>query len=173
MNAKRKKAKRRSPKSKAARARKPGSVARAARKKSPNYRLKDLLKQVTKRNRHPEIDGACRWVARSGSTMGLYDAIRCDYPLPDPELQDLDFQTKDLGQTLSRYHITADGRLCRSREAVDIFDEGHRVPRTEEPGSMEDKRYHGDINFYIYVGNKRVEYRARFTHGVIEWIQRE
>lgn len=104
--------------------------------------------------------------------MGMYDAIRCDYPLPDPELQDAEFQTKDLGQTLSRYRITADGRLCLSREVVDIFDEGHRAPHREEPRSMEDKRYHGDINFYTYVGEQRVEYHARFTHGVIEWIRR-
>lgn len=104
--------------------------------------------------------------------MGLYDAIRCDYPLPDPELQDAEFQTKDLGQTLGRYRITADGRLCRSREVVDIFDEGGRTPHSEEPGSMENTHHHGDINFYTYVGAQRVEYRARFTHGTIEWIRR-
>lgn len=56
MNAKRTTTKKRSPESKPARVRKSGSVARAARKKSPRYRLEDLLKQVTKRNRHPEID---------------------------------------------------------------------------------------------------------------------
>lgn len=104
--------------------------------------------------------------------MGLYDAIRCGYALPDPELQGAEFQTKDLGQTLSRYRITADRRLCRSREVIDIFDEGHRVPRREEPGSMENTHYHGDINFYTYVGEERVEYRARLTHGVIGWIRR-
>lgn len=103
--------------------------------------------------------------------MGMYDVIRSDYPLPDPELQGAEFQTKDLGQTLSRYRITTEGRLCRSREAVDIFDERGHPPRLEEPASMEDTHYHGDINFYTYVGDERVEYRARFTHGTIEWIR--
>lgn len=106
--------------------------------------------------------------------MGMYDVIRCDYPLPNPELQDAEFQTKDLGQTLSRYRITTAGRLCRSREVVDIFDESDHPPRRpEEPGSMEDTQFHGDISFYAYVGEERVEYLARFTHGTIEWIRRK
>jgi hypothetical protein len=28
------------------------------------------------------------------AAMGLYDNVHCKYPLPDPEAQDLDYQTK-------------------------------------------------------------------------------
>jgi len=44
--------------------------------------------------------------------MGLFNYIRCGYPLPDAEAQDFEFQTKSLPeQALDYYEITADGRL--------------------------------------------------------------
>lgn len=105
--------------------------------------------------------------------MALYDVITSDYPLPNPALRGEEFQTKDLGQTLSRYRITAEGWLCRSREVVDIFGEGDRPPGPKEPKSTEDTHYHSDLTFYTYTEENRVEYRARFTHGTVEWIRRK
>ena len=44
--------------------------------------------------------------------MGLYDNVRCRYRLPDPEAQDLEFQTKSIpAPYLNNYEITEDGRL--------------------------------------------------------------
>lgn len=47
--------------------------------------------------------------------MGLFDSIRCDYPLPgDPPdfLKNAPFfQTKDLGEGMGDYYITKDGEL--------------------------------------------------------------
>src|SRR5437899_5005427 len=46
--------------------------------------------------------------------MGLYDHVRCRYRLPDPEAQDLDFQTKSMpAPYLDNYEVTEDGRLVR------------------------------------------------------------
>jgi len=45
--------------------------------------------------------------------MGLFDTVKCKYPLPNPKHQDLEFQTKDLECLLGEYTITADGRLLR------------------------------------------------------------
>ena len=43
------------PKFKTARAKKSGPVARKARRNPPRYRLKDILKGISKRNLHPEV----------------------------------------------------------------------------------------------------------------------
>jgi hypothetical protein len=43
--------------------------------------------------------------------MGMFDEIRCHFPLPDPRDQDRGFQTKDLNRALDLYRITADGNL--------------------------------------------------------------
>jgi hypothetical protein len=104
------------------------------------------------------------------ATMSLFDTLQCDYPLPDPEFQKEHFQTKDLGSTLSRYRITADGRLWRLRQGVDLFAED--VPPLDPADQAEDSNYHGDFSFYTYAGKEQIEYRVRFTHGVVEWIRR-
>jgi hypothetical protein len=46
--------------------------------------------------------------------MGMFDEIRCEYPLPGDapaDAADLDFQTKDLDCLLEKYTITKDGVL--------------------------------------------------------------
>jgi hypothetical protein len=46
--------------------------------------------------------------------MGVFDRVRCQYPLPDPEAQDLEYQTKStFAPYLHDYIITPDGRLLR------------------------------------------------------------
>ena len=49
--------------------------------------------------------------------MGIFDTVTCDYPLPDPRHQDLEFQTKDLEKMMGHYTITRDGRLIRHLES--------------------------------------------------------
>lgn len=44
--------------------------------------------------------------------MGMYDELRCNYPLPVPGANERDYQTKDTpSQSLNKYEITADGVL--------------------------------------------------------------
>ena len=45
--------------------------------------------------------------------MGMFDYIRCDYPLPsDPPVDaTINFQTKDFDCLMQQYVITADGKL--------------------------------------------------------------
>ena len=44
--------------------------------------------------------------------MGMFDYVKCEYPLPDPEAQDLLFQTKDTdAMFLETYKITKEGQL--------------------------------------------------------------
>ena len=96
--------------------------------------------------------------------MGLFDTIYCEHPLPDARHQDLDFQTKDLECSLSTYTITQDGRLLRhARGGKRGLDRDIEWP------------LHGDLTFYtsIKISGESVwvEYVARFTHGLVEWIR--
>jgi hypothetical protein len=43
--------------------------------------------------------------------MSMFDWVRCEYPLPHPEAQGLQFQTKDTPCLMEHYTITAEGRL--------------------------------------------------------------
>ena len=43
--------------------------------------------------------------------MGLYDNLKCNYPLPDNGPQDIEYQTKDLENYLGEYELTVDGKL--------------------------------------------------------------
>lgn len=95
------------------------------------------------------------------SAVGMFDTIRCEYPLPNPEYQKLEFQSKDLDCLLDTYIITAAGRLVREPRS------GGAVGPVEVP-------HHGDIRFYDVVpdDDKRfVEYVARFTYGRLDWIR--
>ena len=87
--------------------------------------------------------------------MGLFDTVRCEYPLPEPAHQRLEFQTKDLDCLLDEYLITRDGRLVR------------RAGRAEK-GLARDMEwpYHGDVRIYrTNPKNDRefIEYVVRFT----------
>lgn len=114
------------------------------------------------------ISAAC-WSSGT-EIMSLFDTLRCDYPLPDPEFQKAEFHTKDLGCALSRYRIDRQGRLWVNRFQVRIFP---RDKPSRKPPPPEDTHFHGEFCFYgPYSNNKQVEYRARFTRGDLEWIRR-
>lgn len=106
--------------------------------------------------------------------MSLYDTIRCEYPLPDAALQGEEFQTKDLNRSLGRYTIAADGRLLQHLPKSDPVPAPERPGMPEGPPGTEVIPHHGDLR--IYASNARgegVEYRVRFTHGLVEWIRPE
>jgi hypothetical protein len=88
--------------------------------------------------------------------MGMFDNVRCRYALPDPEAQDLEFQSKSTpAQRLDNYVITADGRLLH-----EDYDE--RWEDTEE----------SPFGFYLHRENIRwvpVDFRGELEiHEVVE-----
>jgi hypothetical protein len=94
--------------------------------------------------------------------MGMFDEIKCEYPLPDPEVQDHVFQTKDFENLMERYTITKEGRL--------IFNQ------------TTDLNFHGILNFYTYTGDlndttidsdyRWYGYNCKFTDGIVVSIER-
>ena len=96
--------------------------------------------------------------------MGLFDNVRCEYPLPDGKPA-VPFQTKTFDAPYSEtYVITAEGRLLQEPPWY-AEDKADRKP--------EDTNFHGVLNFYDY-NTKTEEWRefnAIFTHGQLEFIQ--
>ena len=98
--------------------------------------------------------------------MGLFDEVRCDYPLPNAAHQGLLFQTKDLENLLGEYRITRRGRLVRTKEGW--FEE--RSCRVGCP-------IHQDLRIYTSVDvgpdeREWVEYVFRFTEGRVTRVRR-
>ena len=127
--------------------------------------------------------------------MGMFDEVRVEYPLPDPEAQGLVFQTKSLDSLLDDFTVTHDGRLIL--HAVD-FD---TVPEEERPnygkpewehgalsqlmGSIRrvplgdvEIPYKGDVEIHTSTGSREAgdyrwyEYVIRFEEGRVRWIKR-
>ena len=102
--------------------------------------------------------------------MGLFDDIKCEFPLPD-ECKETNFQTKDFPDPyLDKYVITKEGKLAK-RTFSGVGDEWHHDK--DEP--ME---FHGILNFYTYTGSHEAgdfkwwEYAAKFTDGKLVSITR-
>lgn len=98
--------------------------------------------------------------------MGLFDEVRCEYPLPDPAHQGLLFQTKDLGRGMELYLITRRGRLVRTRS-------GWLRPRKRRDVFP----IHQDLRIYdsVEVGpdeREWVEYVFRFSEGKVTRVRR-
>jgi hypothetical protein len=99
--------------------------------------------------------------------MGLFDTVHCEYPLPDPRLQHLEFQTKDLECLLETYTITADGRLVRHARR----GSGERAALDRDV----EWPIHGDIVIYASDPDRDrglMDIVVRFTHGRVEWARR-
>lgn len=95
--------------------------------------------------------------------MGLFDTVRCEYPLPDQQHQDLEFQTKDLERCLESYTITQEGRLVWHARR------GRRGPIRDIEWPL-----HSDVRIYAPDPSKTwIEYVVRFTDGLVEWIRPE
>jgi hypothetical protein len=125
--------------------------------------------------------------------MGMFDSIRCDYPLPlplevidiMPDVYDNEFQTKDFDNTLELYILNEDGDLLyrkRQYHWVDddsAFLKGYMDVTKEEIVPYD---FHGVVNFYCYEtvrdeeANKKatdisIDYLAKFTNGRLENIE--
>lgn len=111
--------------------------------------------------------------------MGMYDTLRCDYPLPDERYQGETFQTKSMERTLAHYVITANGRLMFYEPT---FEDASGWQFTNEnldklPDKGEEVLFHGDIEFVtlLVVGDdspRLARFVARFNNGQIAWIKK-
>ncbi len=98
--------------------------------------------------------------------MSLYDELLSEYPLPDTHMQYRVFQTNSFGSQMKRYRISCDGLL---------FEQAYQDRQWHEAAdSISD--FHGDILFYAFEDapdhGDFIEYKARFTDGVCQWIKR-
>ena len=126
--------------------------------------------------------------------MGMFDEIRMEYPVPDSEVQDHWFQTKDFHCIMDRYTVSKDGRLIhhkvRYERATEQSDadksssERDKKPIWEWPSLVEvplgdeDINYHGDIRIITCLesddSDDRISYQylVRFTEGIVQWVKR-
>lgn len=101
--------------------------------------------------------------------MGMFDEIRCKYPLPLPEFQDTLFQTKDTdSQYMDLYEIREDGSLWK--QEYDVEDHSNKAA---PEGSIE--RFIGCMT-RVNKHWKRDEFTGAidfydFLHATNGWIQ--
>jgi len=92
--------------------------------------------------------------------MGMFDTLKCNFPLPNKEAQDKEFQTKELRCEMDQLEITSGGRLVRIKSGYD------------DEECVLDLNYHDDIYFYTDIGKDWYEYRAKFNNGQLQTIER-
>jgi hypothetical protein len=112
--------------------------------------------------------------------MGMFDDLRCRYPLPVPGANDLDYQTKDLECVMDKYEIREDGGLWHeayeaSVEVTDVAPLGfyvHRNNRRWEPEMLT-----GEVCFYASLEPRGgmpecgwIEWSAYFKDGRIQQL---
>ena len=126
--------------------------------------------------------------------MGMFDYVKCDWPLPDgkPTPGDM-FQTKDFDEPyMERYTITKEGRLVHHAVRTEMVPEHERPNYGKQGyrdangkvtlwglrGSMRavpigdvDLNYHGFLNFYGGEGDEWREFNAKFTDGQLVEIK--
>lgn len=110
--------------------------------------------------------------------MGMYDWVRCDYPLPVETEETGDFQTKDTpAQMLDLYEIREDGSFWHQAYGIEdqsdpnakglasIYGAMARVNERWEPMD----KFTGEVAFYRFYdeseGTGWVEFSACFKNG--------
>ncbi len=106
--------------------------------------------------------------------MGMFDEVYCEADLPTghPAGQ-RSFPTKSLFRLLDRVTITKEGRLVlHSVRYEHAEEEDAALPlMTPIPQGDIDLEFHGDLRLTSTVEDQWIEYAARFTHGILEWIR--
>ena len=110
--------------------------------------------------------------------MGLFDELKCYYPLPGPGLPV--FQTKDLACCQDKYMVKADGTLWH--EEYEIEDQSDKTKEGFDRiiGCMtrvrqrwvEVKDFIGEVRFYGKMGELWIEYSSYFVDGKLKEIHR-
>lgn len=105
--------------------------------------------------------------------MGLYDELRCYWPLPVDGLSDRIFQTKDLECELDLYEIRDDGTLWRQCIRYKADEGGNDIPVTTFARESE---FTGEVRFYDFWKHRPVnvaaagwiEFSAYFVRGELQ-----
>jgi len=98
--------------------------------------------------------------------MGMFDHIKCDYPLPGSEPPNKEFQTKDMSCQLDEYTITAGGRLVMTKK-------WNAMPDDDDWMAVIDMQYNGQLDFYTNgEDGEWWEYTACFKQGQLQRIAR-
>lgn len=122
--------------------------------------------------------------------MGMFDDVRCDYPLPTTlelvdlgiDVNSLGLQTKDLNCGLDLYIVDDEGRLIYKnvvrewREDESAFFKGYMA---EVSHTMDEIKYHGIIDAGLYETIEEedkqttvlVSYNFKFTDGKLVDIE--
>lgn len=116
--------------------------------------------------------------------MGMFDYIKSSFPLPLPEVQDKQFQTKDTpSQFCDEYEIRADGTLWR--EEYDIVDKSDHTKEgigrligmmTRVNKRWVEEKFTGEIVFYnqmvddAYHKGGWVEFSSHFIDGKLQSV---
>lgn len=102
--------------------------------------------------------------------MGMFDYLRCQYPLPVEGANALEFQTKDTdAQYLDLYELREDGTLWH--EAYDLRTEDDEsaplgIYQYRDNPRWEQEPITGEIRFYTSRGNGAwIEFSAYFAEG--------
>jgi len=111
--------------------------------------------------------------------MGMFDRLRCLYPLPAPGANEINYETKSLDCVLDEYEIGADGRL--RRQEYDIEDRSDRnapgllgivgMMTRINPRWVDDLRT-GEVRFYggpkgDYSPDTELTWSAYFVDGIL------
>lgn len=111
--------------------------------------------------------------------MGMFDYLKCKYPLPGVGDNDLQYQTKDTpAQMIDHYEIRADGSLWHLNYDIEdrsdpnaqgiarLFGILGRVNERWEPVP-----FTGEIRFYCYVSEIQcTEFSAYFVNGMLNFL---
>lgn len=123
--------------------------------------------------------------------MGLFDDLRCKYPLPVEGANELEFQTKDTpSQYMDCYEIREDGTLwheeydIEDRSQAGLWRKDH--PGEEPPENLERfigcmarankhwvflEKFIGEIRFYTTLGKAGwLEFSAYFVQGEVNQL---
>jgi len=120
--------------------------------------------------------------------MGMFDGIVCEYKLPLPEdlgelseigWGELEFQTKSLNNTLSKYTIEDDGQIYEEKTKQKLIEDENSPDKARieiiEDG-IEKNYFTGELIFYTYLPTKEydyfIEFTALFWKGELKEIER-
>lgn len=107
--------------------------------------------------------------------MGMFDYVRCDYPLPVEGAAKLQYQTKDTpSQFLDEYEIRADGTIWHQNYDIEdrsdplakgferLYGMATRINKRWEPVALT-----GEVVFYA----GEFEFSAHFIDGKISYLE--
>jgi hypothetical protein len=112
--------------------------------------------------------------------MGMFDYIKCDYPLPltdeirealpDEDWSEITFQTKSLDCYLETYTIEEDGQIYAERKDRYIDEKGAFQEKEIGIEKVEDNR---DVEIFTDEKDKRYYYPKRELKKVIKNFKRK